>query len=66
MYHLPNELLLLIYKYSDTQTRLKLNKAFRWSYRYTNPFMGQHILPLLRPRDIPKRITMFNYVMRGH
>lgn len=68
MYRLPNELLLLIYKYSDIQTRLKLNKIFKWSYRAANPFMEQYILPLypLHNKGVPKRITMFNYVMRGH
>ena len=43
MHCLPNELLLLIYKFSDSQVRLKLNKAFKWSYRAANPFMGKKL-----------------------
>ena len=70
MYRLPNELLLLIYKFADTHTRLNMNKAFGWSYRAANPFMGKQIVPpypmhykLIRKQQQP---DIFNYVMRGH
>ena len=35
---LPVELLLKIYDYSDSETRIKLNKIFKWSYYVKNPF----------------------------
>lgn len=35
---LPNEILLHIYDYSDTETRIKLNKIFKWSFYSKNPF----------------------------
>jgi len=35
---LPNEILLEIYNYSDIQTKIKLNKAFKWSFYHKNPF----------------------------
>lgn len=68
MYRLPNELLLLIYKFANTYTRLNINKALGWSYRAANPFMGRYIVPFypIHPRFESKKITMFNYVMRGH
>jgi hypothetical protein len=64
---LPNELLLLIYKFADTHTRLNMNKALGWSYRAANPFMEKQIIPLypIHPKIIPKP-NIFNYVMRGH
>ena len=43
MNFLPNEILLLIYKFSVPHTRLNLNKAFKWSYRAANPFMGKRL-----------------------
>lgn len=69
MYRLPNELLLLIYKFSNTYTRLNINKAFGWSYRAANPFMGRQILPLypLHNKIIRRKTTIVgNYIMRGH
>jgi hypothetical protein len=66
MYRLPNEILLLIYKFSNIHTRLNLNKAFGWSYRAANPFMKQHIHPRY-PKTIPKSIPdIFKYITRGH
>ena len=35
---LPNELLIIIYKMSDIQTRIKLNKVFKWNFRIMNPY----------------------------
>jgi hypothetical protein len=35
---LPNELLIMIYKFSDNHTRLNMNKAFGWSFKEMNPF----------------------------
>jgi hypothetical protein len=35
---LPNELLIIIYKMSDTETRVKLNKVFNWNFRSINPY----------------------------
>ncbi len=46
MIYLPTEILLIIYEFSSIQTRLNLNTAFKWSYRFANPFMGKQILPL--------------------
>lgn len=68
MYRLPNELLLLIYKFADTPTRLNLNKAFGWSYRAANPFMEKQIVPFypIPHKIIRKQPDIFNYVMRGH
>lgn len=61
MHRLPNEILFLIYKFSEPCTRLNLNKAFKWSYRAANPFMEkQFILPRL------PSVKRFNYIIRGH
>jgi hypothetical protein len=35
---IPNELLIIIYKMSDIETRVKLNKAFKWNFRVMNPY----------------------------
>jgi len=35
---LPNELLIIIYKMSDIQTRVKLNRVFNWNFRCMNPY----------------------------
>jgi hypothetical protein len=35
---LPNELLIMIYKFSDNHTRLNMNKGFGWSFKEMNPF----------------------------
>jgi hypothetical protein len=35
---LPNEILLIIYKYSDIKTRINFNRAHNWSFRYINPY----------------------------
>jgi hypothetical protein len=69
MHHLPNELLLLIYKFADTRTRLNMNKVLSWSYRSANPFMGKQLVPPypIHPKFVPKQQSnLFNYVMRGH
>jgi len=34
---LPNELKLIIYKYSDGETRIKLHSIFKWSYKIGCP-----------------------------
>lgn len=38
MLKLPNELLVIIYKMSDIETRIKLNKIFNWNFRSLNPY----------------------------
>ena len=35
---IPNELSIIIYKMSDIETRVKLNKAFKWNFRVMNPY----------------------------
>ena len=35
---IPTEILLIIYNYSDINTRIQLNKAFNWNYVNVNPF----------------------------
>jgi hypothetical protein len=35
---LPIELILGIYDYCDKETRININRAFKWSYKNTNPF----------------------------
>jgi hypothetical protein len=64
MYHLPNEILLIIYTFSDIQTRLKLNKAFKWSYRAANPFMDKPLSHIISPYR--EKVYKFNYIVRGH
>jgi hypothetical protein len=46
MIYLPTEILLMIYEFSTIQTRLTLNTAFKWSYRFANPLMGKQVIPL--------------------
>jgi hypothetical protein len=38
---LPNEIILQIYEFSDAQTRIAINKIFRWNYRFANPFQSR-------------------------
>lgn len=64
MYHLPNEILLIIYTFSDSQTRLNLNKAFKWSYRAANPFMDKPLFPIIS--SYREKVYKFNYIVRGH
>jgi hypothetical protein len=69
MVRLPNELLLLIYKFAEPHTRLNMNKVLGWSYRVANPFMGKQIVPFypIHHKIIHKQQPdIFNYVMRGH
>jgi hypothetical protein len=35
---LPDELKLHIYKNSDIETRIKLNKEFNWNFKIANPY----------------------------
>lgn len=39
---LPVELLLKIYDYSDSETRIIMNRIFKWSYYVKNPFHNNH------------------------
>jgi hypothetical protein len=56
---LPNEILLDIYDYSDIQTKIKLNKVFKWSFYSKNPF---HNLDFKGTQKITNRIASY----RGH
>jgi hypothetical protein len=49
---LPVELMLKIYDYSDTETRVKLNKVLNWSYYVKNPFYNIPIRRDLRFRTL--------------
>ena len=35
---LPNELLIMIYKVADMETKLSMNKALKWSLKIFNPY----------------------------
>lgn len=35
---LPTELLLIIYDFSSIDTRIKLNRIFKWSFYIKNPY----------------------------
>ncbi len=35
---LPIELILIIYDFCDKPTRININKAYKWNYKYVNPF----------------------------
>jgi hypothetical protein len=37
---LPMEIMVMIYDYSDIETRIKMNKIFKWSYYLKNPFFN--------------------------
>ena len=56
---LPTELLIDIYNYSDSQTRIKLNKAFKWSYYFKNPFYKLQIKKKLEYRTLVKVTTLY-------
>jgi hypothetical protein len=56
---LPNELLLKIYNYSDYESRIKLNKIFRWSYYYKNPYFDYRL-------DNKKAINLINLLCKSN
>ena len=59
---LPNELLLIIYNFSDAETKIKLNKVFEWNYRVANPFQE-----LYKPNPIKLYgATYWLNFIRGH
>jgi hypothetical protein len=49
---LPVELLLKIYDYSDSETRIKMNRIFKWSYYVKNPFHNIQITNNLHFRTL--------------
>lgn len=60
---LPNEILLYIYDYSDIQTKIKLNKIFKWSFYHKNPFHNLNFKGTNRLQDTRKiytRIASYN------
>lgn len=38
---IPTEIKLMIYKFASAETRIKLNKAFGWSFYTKNPYSNQ-------------------------
>lgn len=40
----PLELIIKIYDSSDIETRIKLNKVFKWSYYFKNPFYNVSLI----------------------
>ena len=45
---LPNEILLIIYEYSDTTTRINLNLACKWNFKVVNPYKDSIIFSILK------------------
>lgn len=40
---LPNELILIIYNYSDIDTNININKIMNWRFNVKNPFRQEKI-----------------------
>lgn len=57
---LPNEILLEIYNYSDTETKIKLNKVFKWSFYHKNPFYNVFKCYNNQKKNISTRIASYN------
>jgi hypothetical protein len=62
---LPTELLMIIYDYSDTSTRIKLNTAFKWSYYFKNPLYKLQIKKKLEYRTLVKSTTFYRMASIG-
>jgi hypothetical protein len=62
---LPTELLMIIYDYSDTQTRIKLNTAFKWSYYFKNPLYKLQIKKQLEYQTLFKLTTPYRMASIG-
>ena len=69
-YSIPIELVYIIYKYSDIQTRIKLNKIFKISFYTLNPLQGNinKDYPLLqeKPKLKDSSFNFFNFTGRGY
>jgi hypothetical protein len=39
---LPDEMKMKIYNNADIETRIKLNKEFKWNFYFVNPFKDFH------------------------
>jgi hypothetical protein len=50
LHKLPTELLMIIYDYCDTSTRIKMNRAFKWSYYFKNPLYKLQYKTLVKPK----------------
>jgi len=62
---LPTELLMIIYDYSDTSTKIKLNTAFKWSYYFKNPLYKIQIKKKLEYRTLVKSTTFYRMASIG-
>jgi hypothetical protein len=63
LFKLPNELLVVIYKMSDIETRVKLNKVFNWNFRSLNPYEN---IVLRKESSYKTRTQTIFYSIGGH
>jgi|LakMenEpi03Aug12_release.lakeMendotaPanAssembly.Ray.scaffolds.fasta_scaffold406036_3 hypothetical protein len=62
---LPNELLIIIYKMSDIQIRVKLNKVFDWNFRFMNPYHDTNLV-LNKKNSYKSRTQTVFFSIGGH
>ena len=60
---LPVELLLKIYDYSDSETRIKMNRIFKWSYYDKNPFHNNQIQSNIHFRTLVMGTTFTKFAI---
>jgi hypothetical protein len=60
---LPNELLIIIYKMTDIETRIKLNKVLNWNFRFLNPYQN---IDLIRKNSFKYRTQKIFFSIGGH
>ena len=60
---LPVELLLKIYDYSDSETRIKMNRIFKWSYYDKNPFHNNQIKSNIHFRTLVMGTTFTKFAI---
>ena len=60
---LPNEILIIIYKMTNIETRVKLNKVFNWNFRSMNPYEN---IVLRKGSSYKKRTQTIFFSIGGH
>jgi transposase len=48
---LPIEILIEIYKKCNKETRIKMNKSFRWNYKILNPFFDYNFSSIVQKNE---------------
>lgn len=58
---LPNEIIQIIYYYSDIDTKININKIMNWRFNVKNKFKNQDKIPCISPLLKQRQNKYFNY-----